>query len=63
VVVGAYANRKEGEVSKQTIDIICRALLAIVAALRKEYDLPEYHNVTIQLTEKDTLTDTPLYKT
>ena len=49
--------------SKQTVEIICRALLAIVAALRKEYDLPEYHNVTITMTEKDTLTDTPLYKT
>jgi len=37
--------------NKQTIDIICRALLAIVAALRKEYGLPEYHNVTIQMSD------------
>ena len=48
--------------SKTTVDIIIRALLAIVAALRKEYDLPEYHNITITMTEKDTLTDTPFYK-
>jgi len=37
--------------SKQTAEIICRALLAIVAAIRKEYGLPEYHNVTISLTD------------
>ena len=37
--------------SKQTADIICRALLAIVAALRREYGLPEYHNVTIHVTD------------
>lgn len=35
--------------SKQTVDLICRALLAIVAALRKEYGLPEYHSITITL--------------
>lgn len=33
--------------SKSTADIICRALLAIVAAIRKEYGLPEYHDITI----------------
>jgi hypothetical protein len=37
--------------NKQTADIIIRALLAIAAALRKEYGLPEYHNVTISLTD------------
>ncbi len=37
--------------SKPTIDIICRALLAIVAALRKEYGLPEYHNITITVND------------
>jgi hypothetical protein len=42
--------------SKQTADIICRALLAIVAVLRKEFDLPEYHNITIQII--DTYTET-----
>ena len=33
--------------SKQTADIIIRALLAIVAALRKEHNLPEYHDIKI----------------
>lgn len=37
--------------SKPTVDIICRSLLAIVAALRKEYDLPEYKNITISVTD------------
>ena len=37
--------------SKQTADIICRALLAIVAALRKEYGLPEYHDIVISVTD------------
>lgn len=45
--------------NKTTIDIICRALLAIVAALRKEYGLPEYHGITIQVT--DSLTSPPDY--
>jgi hypothetical protein len=35
--------------SKATVEIICRALLAIVAALRKEYGLPEYHNIVIHV--------------
>lgn len=42
--------------NKLTADIICRALPAIVAALRKEYRLPEYHNITIELHNNDTLT-------
>ncbi len=33
--------------SRQTADIIIRALLAIVAALRKEHNLPEYREITI----------------
>ena len=33
--------------SRQTADIIIRALLAIVAALRKEHNLPEYHDIKI----------------
>jgi hypothetical protein len=33
--------------SKKTADIIIRALLAIVAAIRSEYDLPDYKNITI----------------
>jgi len=37
--------------SKQTADIICRALLAIVAALRKEYGLPEYHDIVISIAD------------
>jgi len=33
--------------NKMTADIICRALLAIVAALRKEYNLSDYRNMKI----------------
>lgn len=32
---------------KQLAELICRALLAIVAAIRKKYDLPEYKNIKI----------------
>ena len=32
---------------KQLADIVCRALLAIVAGLRKKYDLPNYHNIVL----------------
>lgn len=42
--------------SKTTADLICRALLAIVAALRKEYQLPEYKNIVIDIHEGDTVT-------
>lgn len=38
-----------GMTDKQLAEIICRALLAIVAALRKRYDLPEYKGVTIEI--------------
>lgn len=30
-------------------EIICRALLAIVAGIRKKYDLPDIKNVTVVL--------------
>jgi len=36
---------------RQVAEIICRALLAIVAAIRKKYGLPDKHNVTIMMTE------------
>lgn len=35
--------------SKNTAEIICRALLAIVAALRKEYGLPEHRGITLHI--------------
>lgn len=35
-----------------TADIICRALLAIVARLRKIYNLPGYNNIVIVLADK-----------
>ena len=47
MVVGAYADCEKGEMSKQTVDIICAALLAIVSALRKEYGLTDKSNVQI----------------
>ena len=36
---------------KQLAEIVCRALLAIVAALRKKYDLPDYRNIVIAITD------------
>jgi len=38
---------------KQLAEIICRALLAIVAALRKRYGLPVYKNVTLEIKDGD----------
>jgi hypothetical protein len=38
---------------KQLADIICRSLLAIVAAIRKKYSLPAYSNITLMFTEKE----------
>ena len=35
--------------TKQTAELICAALLAIVAALRKENGLPDYRGVTIHV--------------
>ena len=52
------AEQEHYQVDKQTVDIICRSLLAIVAALRKQYDMPEYKNVTF-LIDGTTL---PVYK-
>jgi len=37
--------------TKQTAEIVIRALLAIVAALQKEYGLPNSRNVTILLVD------------
>ena len=37
---------------RELADIVCRALLAIVAALRRRYDLPAYQNIVIEITEK-----------
>ena len=48
---GVELDNGKVEMKKETVEIICRALLAIVAALRKEYGLPEYHNVTISLND------------
>ena len=47
---------------KQLAEIICRALLAIVAALRKRYGLPVYKNVTLEIKDGDALTDVPVYR-
>lgn len=40
---------------KELADLICRALLAIVAAIRKRYDLPTYKGITIEVKEGDTV--------
>lgn len=40
---------------KQLAEIVCRALLAIVAAIRKRYGLSEYKGVTITISESDTV--------
>ena len=36
---------------KQLAEIICRALLAIVAALRRRYGLPVYKGITLEIKE------------
>jgi hypothetical protein len=41
--------------SNQSIDIICAALLAIVHALRKEYNRPDKTGVIIVINERDTI--------
>ena len=38
---------------KAVADVICRALLAIVAVIRKKYGLPEYHDIAIVIQEKE----------
>ena len=40
---------------KDLADIVCRALLAIVAAIRKRYDLPTYKGITIEIKDGDTI--------
>lgn len=57
MVIGTDADRKrkEGKMSKQTIDIICAALLAIVSVLRKEAGLPDKNNITVIISNGDTL--------
>lgn len=40
---------------KQLADVVCRSLLAIVAGLRKKYELPEYHNIVIEIREGDSI--------
>lgn len=40
---------------KQLAEIVCRALLAIVAALRKRYELPEYRGVTVEIRSTDSV--------
>lgn len=37
---------------KALADIICRALIAIVVAIRKRYGLPAYHDMMIIIQEK-----------
>lgn len=46
--------------SRKSADIICRALLAIVAVIRDEYSLPVYSNITIEI--KDNVTGAAEYK-
>lgn len=38
---------------KQIADIICRALLMIVSAIRKRYGLPDYHNLVLFVPQED----------
>lgn len=40
---------------KELADIVCRALLAIVAAIRKRYGLPDHKNITVEIRETDSL--------
>lgn len=47
---------------KELADLICRALLAIVAALRRKYDLPDYRGITVNITSIDNVTPPPQYK-
>jgi len=47
---------------KQLAEIVCRALLAIVAALRKKYSLPEYKGITIAISDTDTVSGVVSYK-
>lgn len=45
---------------KELADIVCRALIAIVAAIRKRYGLQAYQNITVEIREGDNLAFVPL---
>ena len=47
---------------KDLADIVCRALLAIVAAIRKRYDLPTYKGITIEIKDGDTIAGVASYE-
>ena len=47
---------------RQLAEIVCRALLAIVAAIRKRYGLPDYKGMTIEIKEQDTISGAIEYK-
>lgn len=53
---------------RELAGIVCRALLAIVAALTRKYNLPIYKNVTIEVKsnekapKNETVTSIPEYK-
>lgn len=34
---------------KQLADLVCRALIMIVVAIRKKYGLPDYKGITLKL--------------
>ena len=40
---------------KQLAEIVCAALMSIIVAIRKKYNLKEYHGVNIVLQPTDTL--------
>lgn len=39
------------EQAARIADGVCRALLAVVALLRREFDLPDYRGITIEIKE------------
>lgn len=41
---------------KELADIVCRALLGIVAGIRRKYELPQYQNIVIEIKETDSVT-------
>jgi len=49
--------------SKQTAELIIRHLLGIVAALRKEYEIPEHNSVSVVVTDKDSIAGAVNYTT
>ena len=59
-----YRRRKDGAVlrrkgsimsDKELADIVCRALLAIAAGIRKKYGLPDHKNITVEIRETDSI--------